>query len=525
MNAPIREIDPPRHIPYGLAILAQLIDRAGHKVAIIDMNAYRPDRDIFLEELKGIEKEGHIDVFGISGLVTTYGAQKDLLPHIRRLLPNSLIVAGGGCATSIPKEMLEWNPEIDVVCVGEGERTFMELLNLIVMEGSSWYNPHSLRLLKGIMYREGKNIVETEPRPLLTEDELNELPYPAWSMLPMEEIYFKNSPLALSLESLTCKRRIDLITERGCPMSCTYCFHGGMGGDMNDDGTRVKPFVRWQSAEYVVDMIKYARIKLGIDFVSFLDENFLANKKRALEICDRLEDEELVGVVKWGCLGHVNTADSELFTRLRECDCTYISYGPESDDQRMLDYICKSQTVEQSAKALKLTLEANINPIMTYMIGYPIEDMQSIYNTANFWVRNGIICNPFFITAYPHTKLFKDFKEEILKEFDGSMEKYVLELGDATRLVHNFTKFSDPELLGVRQLMNMHDLKRIKKFAEFMRLKSSLWGERELPEFWKITEAGEVPPLNEVTRLVSKVNRQLRAASENSEGPMGEPHA
>jgi len=458
MNSPIRQADRPKHIPYGLAILAALADEAGIDVGILDVNAFRLNREQVRRDLKAEAEDSPIDMVGLSGLVTTYAWQKDIIPWIRKDLPDTLIVAGGGCASSIPRKMLKWNPELDMVCIGEGERTFMEILDHLKNRNFSD--------VKGIMYREDGEIIENPLRPLMKQKELNQLPYPAWNLLPMEEIYFRNSPLALSPEALVCRRRIDIISERGCPMQCTFCTHNFMGGDLLPNGRRLKPFVRWQSAEYVVEMIKYARLKMAIDFVSFLDENFLANKKRAYKICDLLEQEDLIGVVQWGCLGHANMADPELLTRLKRCGCTYVSYGFESADQRMLDSINKKQTPDRMQKALRTTIKTGLNPITTFMIGYEEEDLQSIYNTVKFWVQNGIQCIPFFMTPYPGTKIFKDNREKILEQYDGDYEKFVQVLGDATQYVVNLTKFSDPELLGLRDLMVMHDLKRIRKYAK-----------------------------------------------------------
>ncbi|MBW2671907.1 MAG: B12-binding domain-containing radical SAM protein [Deltaproteobacteria bacterium] len=487
VNSPIRTSEPPKHIPYGLAILAALADSTGHEVGILDVNAFRLNRELIRRDLKAEAADKPLDLIGVSGLVTTYGFQKEIIPWLRRDHPGAVIVAGGGCASSIPGEMLEWIPELDMVCIGEGEKTFMEILDHL--------EDRDFSKVKGIWYREDLEdwprpskkharkvekkakemvaarrrgevgVVKNPIRPLMSEEELDQLPYPAWELLPMEEVYFKNSPLALSAEALAAKRRIDLISERGCPYSCTFCFHNYMGGDRLPDGSRLKPLVRYQSARYAVGLIKYARIKMGIDFVSILDENFLANRKRALEFCDLMEEEELVGVVKWGCLGGPQTVDPELLARLREAGCTYISFGFESADPRRLKEIKKPHTVEQMSNALRWTIKSGINPITTFMVGYPEEDLVSIYETARFWVKNGIECVPFFITPYPGTELFKKHREAILRQHGGDMERFVLALGDATKLVANLTRFSDPEILGLRDLMVSHDLERIRRFA------------------------------------------------------------
>ncbi len=488
VNSPILLQEPARHIPYGIGILSALAAKAGFEVGILDANAFRLNQELIRRYLKAEASQKPIDLIGISGLVTTYGFQKEIIPWIRKDLPDTLIVAGGGCASSIPREMLEWIPELDMVCVGESEKTFFDILSHLEdrdfsrVDGiyykadlqdwpGSHYKHHKKRerRIRQMMMTRAQGeveIIENSLRPLMTEKELNNLPYPAWNLLPMEEVYFPNSPLELSSEALQCKRRIDVISERGCPYRCTFCHHNYMGGDLLPDGTRLEPFVRWQSARYVVDMIKYARIRMAIDFVSFLDENFLANRERALEICRLLEEEDLVGVVKWGCLGEPQTIDAELLGRLKEAGCTYISYGFESANKDRLREIRKPHTVYQMQKALDMTVKAGVNPITAFMVGYSGETLESIYDTVKFWVRNDIQCVPFFITPYPATELFEKNKETILSQYDGDYQKFLEALGDPYKHTVNLTRFSVPEILGLRDLMVTHDLKRIREYAK-----------------------------------------------------------
>ncbi len=488
VNSPILIHEPARHIPYGIGILSALAYGTGFEVGILDANAFRLNRELIRRYLISEDSDKPIDIIGLSGLVTTYGFQKEIISCIRKDLPDTLIVAGGGCASSIPREMLEWVPELDMVCVGEGEKTFIEILNHLEdrdfsrVEGiyykadlQDWSGMHhkqhkkmerGTRQMMTARARGEVEIIKNPQRPLMTEEELNDLPYPAWSLLPMEEVYFPNSPLELSDEALQCKRRLDVISERGCPYQCTFCHHNYMGGDLLPDGTRLEPFVRWQSARYVVDMIKYARIKMSIDFVSFLDENFLANKKRALEICRLLGEEDLVGAMKWGCLGGPQTVDAELLGRLKEAGCTYISYGFESANKDRLKEIRKPHTVDQMQKALDMTVKAGISLIAAFMVGYAGETFESIYDTVKFWVRNGIQCAPFFITPYPATELFEKNKEKILSQYDGDYQKFVEALGDSYKYIVNLTSFSVPEILGLRDLMVTHDLKRIREYAK-----------------------------------------------------------
>jgi len=343
--------------------------------------------------------------------------------------------------------MLDKIPELDLCVIGEAERTLPDIL--LHLKDRSWAE------VPGLCYRNPDHggVNWSPARPLLTEEELDQLPYPFWDILPME-VYLANSPLALSPQAVMCKRRLDVISERGCPMRCTFCWHNMMGGGK----------VRFQSPEYVVGMVMRARLKYGIDFVSFLDENMLSNRKRTERLCDLLIENDLPKYVSWGCLGHPKDADPSLFEKMRDAGCTYVSYGGESADQRMLDSINKKSTVADLHNALQTTKRALIQPVMTFMVGYPGEDLQSLYNTMKFWMLENVRCLPFFITPYPGSQLYVDSALRILDEW-GSLEEFVLHLGDATDLVANLTQFTDVELLGLRDLISTLDERRFLKHA------------------------------------------------------------
>ncbi len=456
INPPIRLQEPPKHIPYGMAILMAIADNMGYEITLLDVNAYRISNDTVSEEIK----EERYDVVCIGGLSTQYRFIKDYVKIIKKEQPDATLIAGGGFLTSMPMRIMEWLPEVDVGVIGEGEETFFELIT---------GGLDRLKNVKGIIYRDLGEIEITEPRPLIgcgTEifKSLDDLPYPLWHLFPLEEVYFPNSSLLLSPEAMNSRRRLDCITTRGCIHHCEYCTHLGMStSDLKRIyGSITGPNIRYFSAKYVVDMIRYMRLKFAVDFISFLDENFTANRKRCFEICDLIEKEDLVGTMHFGCLGSVDTVDRELLRRLHDVGFTYISYGGETANNHLLKQIGKNTTVEQMKSAIDETQNVGINPIMTFMEGYPNETIDDMIRTTEFWISNNIFCRPFFIQPYPGTKLFFDNYDKIIEQY-GELEKFVLDIDDAQKLTVNLTNFSDIELLGLRELMTNHDLDRLKK--------------------------------------------------------------
>ena len=156
INPPIKPQNPPYNIPLGLACIAAVIDSKGHDVAIFDNNAYRLGFDEIIGQIKTVQW----DMICLGNLVTTYPWQKAMIKKLRKTFPGAVIQVGGGLATSLQQDLMEWIPEIDLLIVGEGERTIGEVLENF--ENRSWEN------VRGILYPEkGEDFPDLSPTPLV----------------------------------------------------------------------------------------------------------------------------------------------------------------------------------------------------------------------------------------------------------------------------------------------------------------------------------------------------------------------
>ena len=209
INPPVRQSQTPQDIPVGLAMIASVTKEAGHKVAFLDLNANRVPLQVAAEEIMIDD----YDIIGIGGLSSQYKDIKNILPICRQLHPDALIVAGGGFVTYMPDKMLRLRQELDVIVIGEGEETWADLLK----EG----HHGDFSKVKGIAFKDNNGkIVFTEPRPLIKD--MDTLPYPAYELIDLDK-YSENYQFCLSEEMLTTKRKVHMITERGCPRQCTFC--------------------------------------------------------------------------------------------------------------------------------------------------------------------------------------------------------------------------------------------------------------------------------------------------------------
>ena len=489
INPPVRQRQGPQDIPVGLAMIASITKQEGHQIAFLDLNANRVPLQAAANEIMIDD----YDIIGIGGLSSQYKEIKQILPICRQIHPDALIVAGGGFVTYMPDKMLKLRPEIDIIAIGEAEETWADFLR----EGSQG----DFSKVKGIAFRDknGK-IIFTEPRPLIKD--MDTLPYPAYELLDLDK-YSENYQFCLSEEMLTTKRKIHMITERGCPRQCTFCTHNGMSrwdqivsiGKEKvrelDDEFGFQQIARFNSPKFVVKHLKFLTEQYNLGYIFIADENLTSNRKRTIELCNLMIKEGLPNKVKWGTAGDAASVDDDVIALMKKAGCTFISYGGESASDKVLKYdIQKGTTRKNNQDAVDIMKRQGMEPIMTFMLGNPHEDVNDILETTDFFIKNNLSCDPFICTPYPGTKLYLDYEQQILEQFDerlaevknwpeGSIDKELLaqwkeqaldkflsSLDDADVLsAHVSQVFNHHDLLGLKALMFSHDMPKILKVA------------------------------------------------------------
>ena len=512
----------PTNIPFWAGILASIVEEKGGQVAILDLNALRMnyDKQFVPDELirKEVSSEKW-DLIGIGGLTSTYGRIKYLCRLVRRENPESVFVGGGGWSTYNPTEILQLVPELDMICIGEGELTFTELYDEVSSGGTNFEK------IDGLCLRDSNSFSFTKPRALISD--LDTIPYPYYDILELD-IYFKYSQIWYSKEAMMAKRRLSTVWERGCPRGCTFCSHNGMSRidlqNIYGDGDRrtgeklvrisdkendtFQLPARWPSAKYAVNNIKLLNEKYGMDFFMSVDENMTSNKKWTDEFCSLYIDEGLDKIVKWGTLGDAPSVATkpELVKTLVDAGCTYISFGFESASDKVLNEdIQKGQTRAHLQKTLDTIQSSGLRPITTFMIGNAHEDINDLMETVDFWIQNDAVVDPFICTPYVGSPIFYENSDYILGQYDEriklvndgkfkadpqsvkswklqAMDKFMKECGDAFDYTATVSQnFSIPELFALKRFMYKHDTRRMLQWAHQRYKETGL-------EQWKVSD-------------------------------------
>ncbi|MBU0957630.1 MAG: B12-binding domain-containing radical SAM protein [Nanoarchaeota archaeon] len=359
--------------PLGLAYLAAYAEEKGHEVKVIDSEA----EGYGYEDINKIAKKFEPDLVGMSTYCTTLNKAYRVAENLKKII-DVKVVLGGAQATLEPEKTLS-NKNIDFVIYGEGEKSLgelMEVLNGDVKEFSK---------VKGLVYKNSKGEIKVNKKRELIKD-LDEIPLPARHHFPMN--------LYHSSANLRGKRTLNIMTSRGCPYQCTYCAGSLIFGTN----------FRFVSTDKVIEEIKQMRDEYKIDSIQFYDETFTVNRKRVIELCDKMIKDKLN--LTWSCFTRVNLVDKELLKKMKDAGCYLIFYGFESGVQRLLNMINKGITLEQSLKAVKMTHEVGIETWGSFILGLPSETKEETKETIEFALK----LNPTFIQfpiaiPFPGTKM------------------------------------------------------------------------------------------------------------------------
>ncbi len=345
------------YFPLGLLYLAAVTREAGYDVAVFDA-MFETSDDAFRAALQVHRPR----VVGIAALATVRAAALRLAAIARDA--GALVVLGGADPTGRPEAYLGGDGQaraVDVVVVGEGERTFVELLGRLKAAG--WQADTRLDDLPGLALppSDGKGAIRRTPeRPHIAD--LDSLPFPARDLVDVDR-YQAAWRAAHGFSSLS------VIAGRGCPYGCTWCQKSVFGRSY-----------RMRSPDSVAEEMRQIKVRYNPDQIRVVDDVLGVDRRWIRKWHDALL--ALDAVIPFEALSRVDLVDDELLRLLREAGCRRLAFGAESGSQRVLDAMHKGTTVEQVYKAALLCRAHGIETYFYIMLGYPGEEWEDILATA-----------------------------------------------------------------------------------------------------------------------------------------------
>ncbi|MFA5335888.1 MAG: radical SAM protein [Candidatus Omnitrophota bacterium] len=400
--------------PQGLAYIAAVLAKNGHDVTVYnqDMNHY-PE-----EHLTDYLDKNRFDVVGL-GVIAGYYQYRKLLKisdAINRSKNRPVYIIGGHGPSPEPEYFLR-KTKADFAVLGEGEITVVELLEAV----SSRRSPGKV---KGIAYREGDEVTVNEKRELIKD--IDTIPLPAYGMFPMQYYRLLRMPHSTSSDFV-----IPLLSGRGCTFSCNFCYRMDKG-------------FRPRSDEAIIEEINLLKRDYGVTYISFSDELLMSSVQRTASLCEAIIKSGLN--IKWLCNGRLNYAKRDVLKLMKRSGCTFINYGIEAMDDRILKNMHKALTTEQIVNGIEATLAEGISPGFNIIFGNIGENAETLRKGVEFLLKydDGAQLRTIRpVTPYPGSALYYHAIEKgLLKDCEDFYENKHM---NSDLMAVNFTDMTDDE--------------------------------------------------------------------------------
>ena len=384
--------------PLGILYLAAYLRKySAHKVSVLDCVSNKRVKKIGPRQYwYGLDTKEMLEAIellkpDIIGITCMFSRKKDDFLRCASLIKKKfpqIILVGGGIYPSLFPGDLAVNKQFDYFIAGEGEQSFLNLVNTLSDNSQAKENIEGLAFL-----RDGKVIVN--PKKTYIEN-LDTIPHPARDLIDYEGYAARK----IALGGLGLKRSASLLTSRSCPNRCNFCSMFMVHG----------PKWRGRTAQDVISEIAELKERYKIKDLFIMDDNFTFNKQRVMEICEGILRAGLK--IRWNTPNGISiaTLDRELLSVMKASGCRSISIAIESGDEELRNKVIGKRLSD--AAIFKAAQEASRLGIFInayYIIGMPGETEEKFQRTLR-QVRelpfNAVDFS--FANPLPGTKLYQD---------------------------------------------------------------------------------------------------------------------
>jgi radical SAM superfamily enzyme YgiQ (UPF0313 family) len=359
----------PLSVPIGIGYLAGYLIKHGKPVEIIDEEIVRLDDRLLDECIEGLDQPY---IFGISCLTAGIARGHEVAAMIKAKHPKSIVIFGNVHPTVLPEDVLN-DRNVDIVVRGEAE----ESLNALY---ESLKNNKDYAGIKGMSFRRGGQIVHNENAELPDLKNVPGFPYHLF------ERYADRYELGF------------VASSRGCPYNCMFCSQRSISGRK----------YRFFPSEVVVESLDQLINKYGRRNITFVDDSFLVNKDRVVELCGMIRSKGLNKGVIFDCQARGDTVDEDILNVLKSAGFRTIHFGVETASERLMKMIDKNETIKEIEDGIRLAKRLGFRVSGTFILGLPTEtedERKATYTLANRLSLDYVRFNN--ATPYPGTRLYE----------------------------------------------------------------------------------------------------------------------
>lgn len=415
-------------------LLSSVLKEAGHETVLAHDPALFDERIYFhIAFLAKLFGQKHVVVeevvkanpglIAISVFSDNYVWADQIAGRIKKHLPDTPIIVGGIHITAVPEEALK-NPHFDIICVGEGEKAIVELVDSME-KGEMRTDIHNL------WFKMDGKIIRNEVEKLELDPE-----FLSW---------FDKDLFAPHAVGRGTHMYMTLAT-RGCPFHCTYCMQNFLRFRFNES-----PDKRRRSVDNLISELAEAKRKYNYKIVDFEDAVMPANKKWFLKFAAKYK--EAIGV-KYICMTHPRCMDDDIAQALYDSGCYRLQLGIQSlDEENRKKILRRPETNEDIVNCFKALDRHKVTYSVDHILGLPNErDEDHLLQAAKIYADCRYVhkFNVFWLTCFPNTEMvdialkYNIIKPEYVIRINNGIQDFYYDHGitDSPELVKLFKAYT-----------------------------------------------------------------------------------
>lgn len=377
------------YVPLGILYISAYIEQHGYDNEVFDSTFSSLDK---LKEKLLNEKPDVVAVY--TNLMTKLNVLK-IIKFIKSTatLQHTKIFLGGPEVRNYAENFLNYGA--DIIIIGEGEETTLELIKHFSSVTLSGVEVLPLSSIKGIAYLENGKLIITSERPLIKD--INTLPFPN-----RKKIDFTNYLNGWKIHHGYSMMSVN--TMRGCPYTCKWCSRAVYGGTY-----------RRRSAQLVAQELKFIKETYKPDMIWFVDDVFTIHHKWINEFAEEVKKQD--AIIPYEIISRADRLNEEVIKALKASGCFRVWVGAESGSQKIIDAMDRRVDVLKTREMIQLARHHGLEAGTFIMLGYPGETKKDIKDTIEHLVQSNPSQYTITIT-YPikGTELYNEVKNEFLNQ-------------------------------------------------------------------------------------------------------------
>jgi len=386
----------------GILYLSAVLEREGIDVDVVPADVLGYDWEDIIKRIESFKP----DILGVTTTTENRFDSFKLVALAKQLNRNIITMLGGPHISMAKEDTLNHVKDVDILCIGEGEKTIIDLVAVLK-------NDESLSKIKGIFYRDssGKAVFTGKQAPI---ESLDTLPFPARHLIPMEKYNFD-----IKTRDGRTRKTQNIITSRGCPFNCYFC------STPVNWGRRM----RGHSPERVLEEIEHLIDRFQAEYIWFYDDTLNYNPSRLHKIMDMIIERKLG--IKFTCELRIDLVDKPMLEKMKEAGLELGSFGIEAGNSRIRqDVVRKKFDIKRAFQFVQWSKELDFIPGPFFIFSHHTETWKEAQETLEVIEKVKSI-NPLadissaILHVYPGTHLESIAKREgiIPKNFSWATEK------------------------------------------------------------------------------------------------------